>query len=403
MSKKKLTANEEFLDAMIRHQTYLLRYSDSVRNSLVAVLNKTEDDLARRIRDALRNNKGLTGPSDWKRLQSLQSTIATMRAESWQEANMLMNNEMLNLAYQEPMQLDGLFTNALPVLVDTVLPAKQLLKSIVNERPFEGRLLKQWADSMLADDIRRINAAIQAGMITGEGSEQIARRVVGTGAMKGADGVTEISRRQVQAITRTAVQHIANASRNEYFALNSDIISQEYFVATLDSRTTPVCRANDGKTFPLGKGPQPPLHFSCRSLRIAQIDGTLAGDRPANPTTQKMLVQEYAKANGYGSISSRDGLPRGSKGAYDKWERQRLRELVGPIPASTTYNEWLKRQSVSFQEDTLGITKAKLFRDGNLSLDKFVNRNGGELTLAELSQREPKAFNLAGIDLVPAS
>lgn len=392
------TTNEELLDALVRHQIYLLRYSGYVRNRMTTILNASEEELARRIRDKLRTLQGLSTPTEWQRLESLQATLKAIRMESWDEATKFLTEEMVQLSYQEPIQLDGIFKTVLPVAVETVMPTAGMLKAIALSRPFEGRILKEWADTMAADDIRRIHSAIQAGMVAGEDMATIARRVVGTGPLKGADGVTEITRRQVQAITRTAVQHVANNARDTYFAENADIITAEQFVATLDSRTTPICRSLDGKVFELGKGPRPPLHFSCRSLRIAAIDGTLAGDRPAKPTTQKMLVREYAEKNGLGDIGSRDELPRGTKGDFDKWSRGRIRELVGPIPASTTYQEWLKGQTKAFQDEVMGITKAKLFRDGGLTLDKFVHRSGDELTLRELAQKHADAFRAAGLD-----
>jgi hypothetical protein len=46
----------------------------------------------------------------------------------------------------------------------------------------------------------------------------------------------------------------------------------------------------------------------------------------------------------------------------------------------------------------MGVTKAKLFRDGGLELDKFVHRNGDELTLRELAQKHADAFRAAGLD-----
>lgn len=392
------TANEEMLDALMRHQIYILRYSGHVRNQIISILNASEEELARRIRDKLRTMQGLTKPVEWQRLETLQATLKAIRMESWDEATKFLQNEMVQLSYREPIQLDGILKTVLPVTVDTVMPSANMLKAIALSRPFEGRILKEWADTMAADDIRRIHGAIQAGMVAGEDMATIARRVVGTGPLKGADGVTEITRRQVQAITRTAVQHVANDARDAYFAENADIIAAEQFVATLDSRTTPICRSMDGKVFPLGKGPRPPLHFNCRSLRIAAIDGTLAGDRPAKPATQKMLVREYAEKNGLGSIRSRDQLPRGTKGDFDKWSRGRIRELVGPIPASTNYQEWLKGQTKAFQDEVLGVTKAKLFRDGGLTLDKFVHRSGDELTLRELAQKHADAFRAAGLD-----
>ena len=96
--------------------------------------------------------------------------------------------------------------------------------------------------------------------------------------------------------------------------------------------------------------------------------------------------------------AQRDALPRGTKGAFDAFARKRVRELTGRVPASTSYNEWLKRQTREFQEDTLGVTKAKLFREGGLSLDKFVTANGHELTLADLAKRHADAFRAAGLD-----
>ena len=392
------TANEELLDALVRHQIYILRYSGYVRNRMTTILNASEDELARRIRDKLRTMQGLPKPVEWQRLEALQGTLAAIRKESWDEATKFLTEEMVELSYQEPIQLDAIFKTVLPVAVETVMPSARFLRQIALSRPFEGRLLKEWADTMAADDIRRIHSSIQAGMVAGEDMATIARRVVGTGTLKGADGVTEITRRQIQTITRTAVQHIANGARDAWFADNADILTAEQFVATLDARTTPICRSLDGKTFPIGKGPRPPLHFNCRSLRIAAIDGTLAGDRPAKPTTEKILVREYADKNGLGDISSRDALPRGTKGDYDKWARGRVRELVGPIPASTNYQTWLKGQSVAFQDEVMGVTKAKLFREGGLTLDKFVHRSGDELTLRELAQKHADAFRAAGLD-----
>lgn len=392
------TVNEKLNDALLRHQTYLLRYSGSVRNRINSLLAETEEDLLDKIRSRLANNVGLTTSVELKRLQSLMDQIRKIREPAWEEATSEFKDEMTKLALAESVSLTSTINLLMPVEIDVATPSPRLLRSIALARPFQGQILADWAASMEADDLRRIHNAIQLGMTAGESMDTITRRVIGTSTMGFQDGVLQMTRQQVQAVVRTAVQHVANHSRTAWFLENSDVISQEYFVATLDSRTTPVCRANDGKVYPLGKGPVPPLHFQCRSLRIAAIDGTLAGDRPAKPFVEKELLNEYSDKNGLGSIKSRDDLPRGTKTDYDNWKRKRIRELVGPIPASTTYNEWMKGQSKMFQDDTLGVTKAKLFRDGGLPLDKFVNRNGDELTLAQLARTEKDAFKAAGLD-----
>jgi len=392
------TANELFEDALIRHQTYLLRYAGSVRNRIWAILDRTNEDISDKIRSRLANNVGLTTGVEMRRLEALVDQIKAIRAPAWVEATSVLKEEMVGLSLAESVALNGIVSVVLPVVIETALPSSRMLRSVALARPFQGQILADWAASMEANDLRLIHNAIQLGMTAGESMDVITRRVIGTASMQNADGVNAMTKRQVQAVVRTAVQHVANHSRTAWFNENSDIVTTERFVATLDSRTTPICRATDGKQFPLGKGPIPPLHWQCRSLRIAVFDGVLLGDRPAKPYVERELVEEYAAANRLGAIKTRAALPRGTKGDYDKWARGAIRSRVGPVPADTTYGEWLKGQSKTFQDDTLGIAKAKLFRDGGLTLDKFVNRNGDELTLAQLAARERAAFLAAGLN-----
>lgn len=395
-----LTANEELHDALVRHQTYLLRYSGYVRNRIQAILDATEQDIFDKIVGRLQNAPGgLTSPVEVQRMQALQDQIATIRSGAWDDATADFKDQMTQLSVQESVTFGKIVTLALPVEIQVVQPSARLLRSIALSKPFQGRILKDWAADMESDDLRRINNAIQVGMTQGEDMNTIARRVIGTGALNYRDGVTEMTRSNIQAITRTAVMHIANSSRSAWSQDNTDVMTTERFVATLDSRTTPICQSLDGQEFPIGTGPQPPLHFNCRSLRIPVIDGTLAGDRPAKPYTEEQLVGEFSDENDLGDdITSRDDLPYGTKGDYDDFAKGRIAQLVGPVPAETTYQTWLTGQSAAFQDDVLGQTKGKLFRDGDLKLTAFVNRNGDELSLHDLAAKYGSAFEAAGLD-----
>jgi SPP1 gp7 family putative phage head morphogenesis protein len=393
-----VTANESLRDALIRHQVYLLRYGAFVRNFVFELLDSTEQAIASKIRDKLRDRTGLTTSADVVRMKKLIETVDVIRNEAWDYSDEWLKEQLESLAVAEPKFAKGIFESESPVLLDMKLPPDRQLISIATAQPFEGHVLKDWAERMRQDDLRRIHAGIQMGMVTGESSDAIARRVVGTGVLNGTDGMTEITRRQVQAITRTAIMSVANDTRDTFFQENADIIDAELFVATLDSRTTAICRALDGKRFLVGEGPRPPLHINCRSLRVAALDGEAIGVRPAKSGTRKQMLDEFASKEGLGDIRSRDDLPRGTKTQFDLFERKRMRELTGQVPAATSYQEWLKTQTKSFQDEVLGKTKAQLFRDGGLSLDKYVAASGTELTLPQLAAKYPDSFRKAGLD-----
>jgi SPP1 gp7 family putative phage head morphogenesis protein len=221
------------------------------------------------------------------------------------------------------------------------VPARQMLVSAVTSRPFQGRLLREWVDGLDAGRFARLRDAIRIGVVEGESIDQIVRRVRGTRVLRFKDGILDISRRSAEAVVRTAVNHTATHARSLMYAENADVVESWQFVAVLDSRTTEICMGLDGQVFPVGEGPEPPRHINCRSTTVP----VLKGEKPA--------------------------------------ERQ-------------TYGSWLKRQSAATQDEILGSTKARLFRSGGLSVDRFANDNRA-FTIAELKHREAAAFKRAGV------
>ena len=69
----------------------------------------------------------------------------------------------------------------------------------------------------------------------------------------------------------------------------------------------------------------------------------------------------------------------------------------GPVGSTTSYGDWLKRQSAARQDEILGATRGRLFRAGGLKLEQFANERGKWLTLDQLRERAPAAFARAGV------
>lgn len=394
-----LTFNEQLLDAMVRHQIGLLRFSGSLRNQVWALLDATEADLRARITDGLRQGiPGRLTPASLRRMESVLRGLRETRISAWDDVTALWRSELGAFALAEPTFMAGIVSTIFPVELGMQLPDAATLRSIVKAVPFQGKTLSEWAADIKGADLSRISQQVKIGLVQGEHPRAIARRIVGTVQLKGVDGVTAITRRGAEAITRTMVNGVGAQARLELMLANEDLGAEELFTATLDSRTTPICRALDGKVYKVGKGPRLPLHMGERSLYTPVFDGEAIGERPVREFTQQQLVREYAAANGLGRISARDSLPLGHKGSFDAFARKRMRELTGTVPAKTTYSQFLKRQSAQFQDDVLGATRGALFRRGSLSLESFVDESGATIPLSELARFHAKAFRAAGLD-----
>ena len=72
--------------------------------------------------------------------------------------------------------------------------------------------------------------------------------------------------------------------------------------------------------------------------------------------------------------------------------------MTGTVDSKVSYQKFLERQSNEFQNDRMGITKAKLFRAG-APLPRFVDPvTTRPFTIPELARSDAKWFRAAGLD-----
>lgn len=390
------TSNERIRDGLIRHQVDLQRLGRGLAQEAIALLDRTEASVAADIRETLSRGVDVTTSSGLRRLQHLEDLVREARLDAMDALTGNIRDSSADLVRHEAEFAAKLLDVNSPVVLDLVVPAVSTISAIVSQ-PFEGHDLDTWFSRLAERDSRNIMDAVRVGLTRGQPIDDIVRSVIGSQAADGADGVTQITRSHIASLVRTAVNSFSSDARRQTFDANKDVLSWEVYTATLDGRTSPICRSLDGKVYRVGEGKFPPQHFGCRSIRVAALDGALIGDRPMKPVTERMVLAEYNDLNGT-EARSRADLPRGSKGDFDAYARRRVRELTGTVAAKTTYQEFLARQSASFQDEVLGPTRAKLFRDGGLALDKYVHRDGTELSLAELAKKNAAAFRKAGLD-----
>ena len=228
-----------------------------------------------------------------------------------------------------------------------------------------GRVVEKSFRGLAESQAERFSSSVRQALLTGETTQELSRRLRGTLefgeeaktikqlALSGGEA-TKMAGHQVTSIVRTSINQVANAASQQVYEANQDITKKYKYVATLDSRTTAICRALDGREFEYGKGPTPPQHFSCRSTTVPVIDYEGLGFDPPRPGK------------------------RAAKG--------------GMVDADTNYGQWLLQQGKERQEEVLG-SKAPYFRmlarkhGARDAMAKLVRQDGRELTLEQLRRR----------------
>ena len=240
-----------------------------------------------------------------------------------------------------------------------------------------GETVKKSFRGLAQSQAKRFNQVIRTGLLSGETTDQITRELVGTldfgdhikslKQLQLAGGqVTKMANGQISTIVRTSINQVSNAASQSVYKANPDITEEYRYVATLDSRTSPICRDLDGSVFKYNQGPEPPQHFGCRSTTVAVINYKKWGFDPP---------------------------PVGKRASAD-----------GPVPANTTYGKWLyeqKKPKTKFEPGreqiaALGATKAKYFNrlsnkyGPDQALKKLVRDDNTEVSLVQLQKRYGK-------------
>lgn len=353
-----LTVNEKLLDRAIRHAHFLERLKTGEANRILARLNRT---LYPRIAAEIGKLDDI-GIETWggrmrqsKRLTRMRHRLANLIDEEIRSAADILNISLDKIAGVESSWAIQAISQEMPVAVRLDLPSPNQLSAIRRSQPFRGKLLKNWYKALETSTKNQVSNAINTGIADGSSIPDIVRSLKGTRAAGFSDGILAQSRREVTTIVRTAVTHVTARARDMAYAQNSDVVKAVQWVSTLDDRTTEICGDLDGETDP-GKlgGQRPPAHFNCRST--------------TSPVLRSFKEMGFAI----------EEPPPGTRAA-----RNLRTGVTGKVPATTTYVEWLKRQSPADVRRILGPTKAEAWLSGRITFDKFV-KNGRPLTVGQL-------------------
>ena len=404
--------------ALYRNAIDLNRYSNSVARRVINAYN----DIIIDATNQLRVIDDLAAPDKAARLRGILAQLKQSLAGWAGDATELTATELQGLAELQSEFVTDQLRKVLPAgsrdAVRTVEISPQFAQSVVTTDPTQlnvvalsddlfaavqgapatfsltaakgatitlpnGEVLEKAFRGIAVDQAERFSQVVRNGLLTGETTPAIAKRLMGrlersgerlifgevattTGQLRAAGvksivasggELTAMADNQIISLVRTSINQVANSASMAVYEANQDVTKKYQYVATLDSLTSPICRALDGQEFPYGKGPTPPQHFGCRSKVVAVID---------------------YKGLGFPELES-------------EFETRASKD--GQVPANTTYGQWLKDQPLKTQQDVLGPGKVPYFNrlvekyGARDAMAKLVRDDGSELTLDQLRKR----------------
>jgi len=410
--------------ALYRNAIDLNRYSNSVARRIINAYNDIIIDAV----NQLRTIDDLAAPVKAARLRGILAQLKESLGTWAGDATELTAVELQGIAQLQSEFVADQLARALPAgardAVRTVEISPQFAQSVVTTDPTQfnvvalsddlfaavqgapqtfsltaargaaitlpnGEVVSKAFRGIAVDQAERFSQVVRQGLLTGEPTPAIAKRLIGslersderlvfgeaatTREQLRAAGIlrdrrlgikriissggelTSMADNQIITLVRTSINQVANSASQQVYEANQDITKKYRYVATLDTRTSSICRALDGKEFEYGKGPTPPQHFNCRSTTVPVIDYEGLGFTPPPPAK------------------------RASTG--------------GQVPADQTYGQWLAKQPSDVKAEALGPGKVAYFNrladkyGPTNAIAKLVRDDGSELTLEQLRKR----------------
>lgn len=359
MPKVATAAEIQLIDELLSGQLDIMRFEAGVRTRILAILQELQ-----------RESINALGQSDLpafskQRTQALLSQINAIISKYYELIASESAVALGAVANASAANAGAAMNTAFSIQLAVGLPTQTFLERLIGNTLIKGAPSAGWWERQRGDTAFRFANAVRQGKAAGETGEQISRRISGSTRL-GIPGVMDIARSNARSLVHTSIQAVANEARLESFRKNSDVIGNIVWLATLDGSTCPeICGPRDLKPYTLEDDPPKPIghamdwnggpgaiHWGCRCIVTA---GT--------KTFSQLGVD----------------LPEPRIGTRAS--------QFGPVPADTTFEEFLNRRGVAFQEEVLGKGRTELWREKKLTLQQLLDLSGNPLSMSQLKAK----------------
>ncbi len=368
--------------AYATHTVNILRVSAGHRKAALSALEDLEGDIVRKIEKASTINKQA-------RLNALLDQTRGSISQTYAAIADGHGKDLRDLAAVESTFTRKSMGAAIGADVFGVAVSANQLEKAADGKTIFGHSSAEWWKNQDTALQYKFRGTMQQGFLAGETNDELVRRVRGTKANNFNDGVMSASRRDATALVRTAAISTANSARLATLEAMQDVVKGVMWVATLDGRTTLICRALSGKSWglpdyqPIGHDkafPGPTAHWNCRSTQVPVLRSweELSGRKLPSVGDQELEDAVRAKLEARGmSQKQLDAVTVRTRASMD-----------GQVPENLTMDDWLAGKSDSFIDETLGPGRAKLWDGGNgkINLTDMTDQSNRPVSLKQLQE-----------------
>lgn len=379
MAVKKITPNvaNKLASGLVGHTVDLMRFSESVRERIIPMLEKLQKDITGKL-ISLESSSVLSNRAKAQKLQDLfASTERTLRT-GYRDLRDAHLEELVPLAKLEGKYMPQLFTNVIETagLIEPAFTAEQL-KVLAKKSLVRGAPSEEWWGRQATSLRQSFEDQVRMGYMQGETTNDLVQRIRGTTTGKRGEfqgGIMDVSTRNAEALVRTSVQAVANDIQMATYENNDDLIQGLQALATLDARTTLLCRSRDGRAWnmdtfePIDPNDEawpgrPPWHWNCRTVLVPL---TYSWEQLSQGNKkQKALARKVDRSAGDSMRASMDGQ----------------------IADRITQDEWLKSRPVAEQKDILGPARWDLWTNEGITFEQMIDQRGNSLTVKQIESR----------------
>ena len=193
------------------------------------------------------------------RLQALQDAINVELTKVTHEYQMTLEDTLIGLFTEQYKEVSELMGVMAPII------NREAIKTII-EYPYAGKMFSDRIWDNKDALVKHIHQNLTVGIIRGDSVQKMARQLKKD---------LNVLYYQAERLVRTETNYAMNQGHKKGYE-DSGVVEKYEFLAAIDSRTSKLCKDQDGKVYKLksaivGKN-YPPLHPNCRSTVIPVLE-----------------------------------------------------------------------------------------------------------------------------------